>query len=390
MLAAIRGLPRTVWLVGAISLVNDSASEMLYPLIPLYLGSVLGAGPRALGVIEGVAEAAASLLKLFSGVIVDRTRRSKPWMVAGYGLGGLARPLVALAMSWPVLLALRLMDRVGKGLRASPRDALLAASVPSGSRGLAFGFHRAMDNAGAVIGPLLAAVLLARGFALRDVFVASALPGIVCLGLTLFIQEPEAPPASRAARFEWRLGDLPAPFIRYLGCVAVFTVGNSSNMFLLLRAKELGLTQAMVPTAWAMVSLVAAVLSTPLSALSDRWGRRRFIAAGWLVYAGFYLALGLMSPGRPELVVALFGVYGIFMAATEGVEKALVADLVPQELTGRAFGWFHLTCGALVLPASLVFGWLYERAGAGVAFSFSAASAVVAVVGLGLLVRPGR
>ncbi|MFY9722221.1 MAG: MFS transporter, partial [Azonexus sp.] len=170
MLQAIKNLPRTVWLIGLISLVNDSASEMLYPLIPLYLASVLMAGPRALGIIEGIAEATASLLKLFSGVIVDRTRRAKPWIVFGYGLAGLGRPLIAFVSSWPWLLVIRFADRVGKGLRSSPRDALLAASVPAERRGLAFGLHRAMDNAGAVIGPLLASLLLAAQVPLHDIF----------------------------------------------------------------------------------------------------------------------------------------------------------------------------------------------------------------------------
>ena len=192
MLQAIKNLPRTVWLIGLISLVNDSASEMLYPLIPLYLASVLMAGPRALGIIEGIAEATASLLKLFSGVIVDRTRRAKPWIVFGYGLAGLGRPLIAFVSSWPWLLVIRFADRVGKGLRSSPRDALLAASVPAERRGLAFGLHRAMDNAGAVIGPLVASLLLAAQVPLHDIFLWSIVPAVLCLALALAIREPAA------------------------------------------------------------------------------------------------------------------------------------------------------------------------------------------------------
>ena len=199
MFKGLRELPRTVWLIGLISLVNDSASEMLYPLIPLYLASVLMAGPRALGIIEGIAEATASLLKLFSGVIVNRTRRARPWIIFGYGLAGFGRPLIAFVASWPWLLVIRFADRVGKGLRSSPRDALLAASVPAGRRGLAFGLHRAMDNAGAVIGPVAAALLLAAGVPLRDIFLWSLLPAALCLALALGIREPEAAAAPRAA-----------------------------------------------------------------------------------------------------------------------------------------------------------------------------------------------
>lgn len=199
MLAGLRSLPRTVWLIGLISLVNDSASEMLYPLVPLYLTSVLMAGPRALGLIEGIAEASASLLKLASGVIVDRTRRARPWILGGYGLAALCRPLIAFIGSWPWLLALRFADRVGKGLRTSPRDALLAASVPRERRGLAFGVHRALDNAGAVLGPLAATALLAGGAPLRAVFLWAAIPGAVCIALALALREPQAPaPAGNA------------------------------------------------------------------------------------------------------------------------------------------------------------------------------------------------
>ena len=204
MLAALRALPRTVWLIGLISLVNDSASEMTYPLIPLYLSSVLMAGPRALGIIEGLAEATASLLKLFSGVIVDRTRRARPWVIVGYLLAGLGRPLMALASSWPWLLAIRFADRVGKGLRSSPRDALLAGSVDAEHRGLAFGLHRAMDNAGAVIGPVTASLLLAWHLPLREIFLWSAIPGGLCLALALMIQEAPAT-AVRRQPFDWRL-----------------------------------------------------------------------------------------------------------------------------------------------------------------------------------------
>jgi MFS family permease len=379
MLQAIKNLPRTVWLIGLISLVNDSASEMLYPLIPLYLASVLMAGPRALGIIEGIAEATASLLKLFSGVIVDRTRRAKPWIVFGYGLAGLGRPLIAFVGSWPWLLVIRFADRVGKGLRSSPRDALLAASVPAERRGLAFGLHRAMDNAGAVIGPLVASLLLAAQVPLHDIFLWAIVPAVLCLALALAIREPAAEVTAATKPFDWRLGDMPPLFKRYLAVVALFTLGNSSNMFLLLRARELGVAEATIPLLWAAVALVATVFSTPLSALSDRFGRMHLLVGGYVAYGLFYLVLGSMVHDG-LLLFALFGFYGLSMAATEGVEKALVADLAPAERRGTAFGWFNLTAGVMLLPASLVFGWLWQGVSSWAAFDFSGACALLAAV----------
>ncbi len=273
---------------------------MIYPLVPLYLASVLMAGPRALGLIKGVAEATASLLKLFSGAIIDRTRRAKPWVVAGYALAGFSRLLIAFATSWPGVLALRFADRVGRGLRTSPRDALLAGSVDPSVRGLAFGLHRAMDNAGAVVGPLLAALLLDLGWRLTDVFLFAIMPALACLILALMLREPKPdgerpkPPA-----FSWRLVGLPPAFKRYLVVLALF---------------------------------------------------------------------------------GLFAFYGVFMAATEGVGRALVADLAPPALRGTAFGWFNLTAGLILLPASLLFGALYQGAGALTAFAFSAACALTAAL----------
>lgn len=376
MFAQLRQLPAAVWLIGTISLINDSASEMLYPLIPLYLASVLMAGPKALGLIEGVAEATASLLKLFSGVIHDRLQRAKPWILWGYGLAGFARPLIAFVTAWPWLLAIRFVDRVGKGLRTSPRDALLAASVAPERRGLAFGVHRAMDNAGAVVGPLAASGLLGAGLGLREIFIWSIVPAVLCVLLAWFIREA-APAPVTPTRFDWRMGDLPPVFKRYLLVVALFTLGNSSNMFLLLRAKELGVAEATVPLLWMTVSAVAMVFAAPLSALSDRVGRVRLLVAGYGAYGLVYLELGLLAHDGP-ILFATFAAYGLFAAATEGVEKALVADLAPAERRGTAFGWFNLTTGIMLLPASILFGWLYQTVSPLAAFAFSAACAGLA------------
>jgi MFS family permease len=362
-----------VWLLAFVSFFNDTASELVYPLVPIYLASVLMAGPRALGIVEGIAEATGSLLKLFAGVMADRSRTTKRWVVGGYALAAISRPLFAFVTSWPMVIALRFTDRVGKGLRSSPRDAMLARAISPDQRGLAFGFHRAMDNLGAVVGPLIAAALLAAGVPLREVFLWASLGGAAAVAGAMMVREPEREAAPARPAFTWTMAGLPPVFKRYLLVLALFTLGNSSNMFLLLRARDLGLSEAQVPLLWALVAFTASVFSTPLSALSDRWGRSRLIIAGWLVYAGFYLLLGLN--GHEALLWLLFAVYGLFMALTEGAEKAFVADLAPPEALGTAFGWFNLTSGILLLPASLIFGEIWQHAGAEAAFCFSAACA---------------
>ncbi len=389
MLKSILALPTTIWLLGLISLMNDSASELIYPLVPLYLASVLMAGPKALGVIEGIAEATSSLLKLFAGVLADKTASTKPWVVGGYSLAAIARPLMAFAAAWPMVLALRFADRVGKGLRSSPRDALLASAVDPAQRGLAFGLHRALDNAGAVIGPLLAAALLALHVPLRDIFLWTAVPGAIAIALALAIREPSRINKTSPAPFSWTLRGFPPAFKRYLLVLALFTLGNSSNMFLLLRARELGLPEVQIPLLWAMVSVVAMLFSIPLSALSDRWGRKRLILCGWAIYGAFYLILGL-NGGQTWLLWPLFAGYGLFMAATEGAEKALVADLAPAALLGTAYGWFNLTAGLLLLPASLLFGGLWQVAGPATAFGVAAGCALLAALLLHHWVMPER
>ena len=379
-------LPRTVWLLGLISLVNDSASDMIYPLVPLYLSAVLLAGPKALGLIEGIAEALGSVLKLIAGVLADRFRSMRWWVVGGYALSGLMRPLIALTTSWVGVLACRFADRVGKGLRAAPRDALLTLSVAPQQRGLAFGLHRSMDNLGAVIGPLLAALLLGLGMPLREVFFWSLAPALLVIVLTLVVREPERAEL-KPKPFRWDLSDQPQALRRYLVALGLFTLGNSSNMFLLLRAKELGLTDAQIPLIWALVCGVAAVFGTPLSAWSDRLDRRRLIVVGWSLYAGFYLIFGLL-PAQPWLLWPLFAAYGLFLAATEGAEKALVADLVPSEQAGTAFGWYNLVSGVLLLPASLLFGWFWADVAPLAAFAFGSACALAAALLLRFWVRP--
>jgi MFS family permease len=379
MIRGVLSLPRTVWLVATISLVNDAASDMIYPLVPLYLTSVLMAGPKALGLIEGIAEAVSSVLKLFAGVLADRSGKVRVWVIAGYALAGFARPLIGLTTSWVGVLACRFADRVGKGLRSAPRDALISLSVEPQQRGLAFGFHRAMDNFGAVIGPLMAAALLAAGVGLRQVFLLALVPALIVLALAITVPEPEHPATRAKEPVRWTFAGLPPAFQRYLWALALFTLGNSSNMFLLLRANDLGASATRVTLMWALFSFVAAVLSTPLSALSDRWGRARVLGFAWFAYACAYLLIGLL-PGADWALWIAFAGYGVVTAALEGTEKALVADLVPRERIGTAFGWYNLVSGILLLPASVLFGWLWSTFAPAAAFAFGAGCAVAAAL----------
>jgi len=394
---SIRHLPRTVWLLGAISLLNDAASELVYPLLPLYLATVLVAGPSVLGLIEGAAEAASSLLKLASGMLYDRHGRAKPFIVAGYSIAAIARPLIALVAVWPVLLLVRVGDRIGKGLRSSPRDALLARSVDGGRRGLAFGVHRAMDNAGAVIGPLAAAALLAWQVPIRDILLWTALPGALCVALALSLREP-APMLADAAR---RGADadahdqaaardarppLPAGFRRLLWAVALFTCGQASQTFLLLRATDAGMPPAQVALLWAAVAATAMLLGVPLSAWSDRVGRLRPMALGWALYALVFVGFGLAT-SMPMFWLLAIGV-GLYQALTEGAERALIADQVPAAQLGTAYGSYYLVKGLLLLPASALFGVLWQYGAAALAFGLAAACALAALGLLLLWVRP--
>ena len=384
MFSALTKLPRTVWFLGAISFLNDAASDAVYPLLPLFFAATFAVGAQALGVIEGAANATAALMKLVSGYAYDRTRRAKGWIIVGYTLPALARPLIAFAGSMPVVLVLRMADRVGKGFRSSPRDALLAASVDANQRGLAFGFHRSMDHAGAVVGPLVAAALLAAGWSVREVLLWTLVPGVLCVMLALMLREPtslEIP----SAKIDWQWQSLPAPLKRYLIALAVFTLSQASNMFLLLRAKETGFSDAQIPLLWAGFSALAMLLSTPLSALSDRVDRRRLLRAAWGVYALLFASFGLL-PQTLATTIALFVGYAIFIAATEGAEKALIAELAPKAQLGTAFGWFHLVSGVMLLPASAMFGWLWTQVNPTTAFVVSASMSLIAA---GLLWRMG-
>ncbi len=382
-------LPPSVLVLGLVSFLTDLASEMIYPLLPVFLTATLGASALALGAVEGAAESTAALLKLASGWWSDRVRRRKPLVVAGYTLASAVRPLVAFASSPLQVLAIRVADRVGKGLRSSPRDALITEAVAPAARGRAFGFHRAADHTGALVGPLVAfALLQGGGLDLRTVFLVAAVPGALAVAAVAFgVREAGRPRAVEAAPVHLG-GGLGGRFWAFLAILFVFTLGNSTDAFLLLRAVDLGVAPALLPILWAAHHLVKAAASTPAGMLSDRLGRRGPITAGWALYALVYLGFAVASTGWQ--VWLLFGVYGLYFAFTEGAERALVADLAGAERRGAAFGWYYLAIGVGALPASLLFGVIYERWGALAAFGTGAGLALVAAVGLVVVVGPGR
>ena len=370
-----------LWLSAA-SFLNDAASEMIYPLLPLFLAGTLGAGAAFVGLVEGAAESASSLLKLASGWVADRTGRRKLPTVLGYGIAALGRPLISVAaVGWHVL-AVRLLDRVGKGLRTAPRDALLAESVPEGQRGAAFGLHRAADHSGAVAGPLIAsALLLALDGDLRTVFALALIPGLLTVAVVA-LKVRETAPAARSAGAPApplpRLRELGPVLPKYLGVLVLFTLGNASDAFLLLRAHDVGVPTAAIPLLWGALHVSKALWSVWGGRWSDRVGARRAIITGWLVYAAVYAGFAFVDAAWQ--VWALFMVYGLFFGLTEGPEKALVAGLAPAGLRGSAFGAYHAAIGLAALPASVMFGAVWQAFDARWAFGMGAALALAAAL----------
>jgi len=380
-------LSRNVYALTVVSFFTDVSSEMIYPLLPAFLTVVLGASASFIGAIEGAAESTAALLKLASGWWSDRVQRRKPLVVAGYTIASIMRPLVALARSPSQVLVIRLSDRVGKGIRNSPRDALIADSVDPGNRGRAFGFNRTGDNAGGVVGPLVAFALVEwTHLPLRSVFWWAAVPAAIAVAAVIFGVR-EVPRSSTDRQSRPAAPDLSQPlngrFWAVLGVILLFTLGNSTDAFLLLRARQLGVPVALAPILWALLNIVKATSNIPGGVLSDRLGRKPLLVAGWLLYAAVYFAFGRAS--LPWHAWALFGIYGIFFGLTEGTERALVTDIVPAARRGTAFGWYNLTIGLGALPASILFGALWDRFSSRVAFDFGAALALAASIGIAMI-----
>jgi MFS family permease len=397
-----------------VSFFTDTATEMVYPLLPLFLTRVLGADAMSLGIIEGVAEAANSALKIASGWLADRFGQPKRLVLAGYGLSSAVRPLIALATAWPQVLALRFADRLGKGIRGAPRDAMLAVFADPQQRGRVYGFHRAMDHAGAVLGPLLASsFLFFYPGDYRTLFALTLVPGAIVIIVLLRVPDV-APPAAAARLHEgfggqaerdhasgtasrspggtaqagapssWR--DLTSaargPLFRALGVIFLFSLGNASDAFLLLRLGDLGIAAFWIPLLWSALHVVKVASSLAGGELSDRYGRRTLIGAGWILYALVYAGFGTFD--TPAVVVAIFLTYGLHFGLTEGVEKAWVADLAPPAARGTAFGFYNAVLGVGSLAASLLFGFIWTRVSPQAAFYTGAGLALLATI---LLIR---
>jgi MFS family permease len=381
-------LPRPVWLLGWVSFFTDTASEIIYPLLPIFVTRVLGAGAMSLGVIEGIAEAANSVLKIWSGRLADKTGAPKRLVLLGYGLSSAIRPLMGLAAGWTQVLGLRFVDRLGKGIRGAPRDAMLASFASASSRGLVYGFHRAMDHAGAVIGPLLAsAFLYVYPGEYRTLFALTIVPGAIVMAILWRVPEParqasgsaalEAADSSRVppARLQLALsGDL----YRALAVILIFSLGNATDAFLLLRMSDLGVSTFLIPLLWSALHVVKSAASVIGGHLSDRFGRRHVIALGWIVYAAVYAAFGLFD--EEALVIVVFLTYGLYFGLTEGVEKAWVADLALATERGTAFGVYNAVLGLGSLVASLLFGAIWTQVSPPAAFYTGAGLAALATI----------
>lgn len=396
-----KNLPRNVWALSFVSLLNDTSSEIIYPLLPTFLALTLGASPFAIGAIEGIAESTASLLKLFSGYLSDRFNRRKLPVFIGYALSSIVRPLLAFISTWQQVLFVRLTDRVGKGIRGAPRDALLAAEVPPEKRGFAFGFNRAADHFGAVLGPIIASILL-WFFAqnpnnptvseYQNVFLLASVPIVIGLFIIVFfVKEDEK--VKNVAQIEalpikLSLKEFDGNFKRFLLVIALFTLSNSTDAFLLLRAADAGIAPALIPILWMVLHLSKVVFSLIGGSLSDKFGRKPLIFSGWIVYALVYLGFAFVSEAWQAW--ALFIIYGVYFGLTEGAEKALVADLVPENKRGTAFGLYNLAFGVTVFPASLLLGGIWSWFGASAAFIFSAGLSILAAIFLLTISNPKK
>lgn len=379
-------LPRIVIVFGVVSLLNDMASDMIAPLLPIFLTATLGAGPAIVGIIEGVAEATASLVKLASGWLADRGYNAKKMVIAGYSLSNIARPLIALAIGWWWILLLRFFDRIGKGIRTAPRDAMISQSVPSELRGKAFGLHRTMDHTGAMIGPLIAFFLLQAGYETRDVFLFSVIPGVLVILILMFgvPKNAEYITSNEKPRFNWRELD---PRLRSLIIAAgILALATAPEAFIVLWATHNGLEIVWVPLLWAFAHLIKAGVAMPAGMLSDRLGRKPVMIIGW-VFRFVFLLLFTFTTQNTVVVWILFTLFAASTAFTEGAERALIGDLAPKAQKATAFGLYHLISGIFLLPGAILFGVLWEGINMPTAF---ATAAVLTAIGAVLFLRSAK
>ncbi|MCX6376551.1 MAG: MFS transporter [Armatimonadetes bacterium] len=380
------GISRTVVVLGVVSLLTDISSEGIYPLIPLFLVNVLHAQAVSVGLIEGIAESTASIVRIFSGWLSDVIGGRKWITTAGYALSTVSKPLLSVTTSWHQVFAIRFADRLGKGIRSAPRDALIADVTAPESRGISFGFHRAMDTVGAVTGPLIAFWLLrSMGMDYRRLFLLSAIPAALAVVIIIFFVrestragKPTNPPSLSLRGFG-------VPFKKFLFVATLFSIGNSSDVFLILRAQNLGISVGRILLIYVLFNSVEATLATAAGAVSDRLGRRNVILAGYLVFALVYAGFGFAR--HPAEIWVLFAFYGLYNSLTSGVQKAFAADLVPAGMRGTGLGAYHMLTGIALLPASVIAGYLWDKVNPSAPFYYGAAVALVAALMLAVLFR---
>lgn len=369
------GFSRNVFVAGLVSFFMDVSSEMIYPLVPLFLANVLGANKSVIGLIEGIAESTASLLKVFSGWFSDRIDNRKWLMAAGYGISTLSRPIVALAAGWHHVMGSRFMDRFGKGVRTAPRDAIIAESTEKTHLGRAFGFHRSMDTMGAVVGPALAFFLLnlfSNNY--RWVFWLSMIPGIIAVLLIIFFireKKKDFIPCSERPKltikhFNWK-------FKFFVAIATLFALGNSSDVFLILRAQQMGISTLMIPIVYLMFNLIYSLSAIPAGIAADRFGRKRMILIGFILFAILYYGFAIAK--NTETIWLLFGFYGLFMGLTEGIQKAFLATIIPPDFKATAFGVYNTAVGLAMFPASFIGGWLWDKISPSATFYFGSITA---------------
>jgi MFS family permease len=374
------GFGKNVFVAGLVSFFMDVSSEMIYPLVPLFLANVLGVNKSVIGLIEGIAESTASLLKVFSGWFSDRIGNRKWLMAAGYGISTLSRPIVALATGWQHVMGSRFMDRFGKGVRTAPRDAIIAESSEKTHLGRAFGFHRSMDTMGAVVGPAIAFFLLgifSNNY--RIVFWLSMIPGVIAVLLIIFfIKEKkkvfpayEERPKLTLKHFDWR-------FKFFVAIATIFAIGNSSDVFLILRAQQIGISTVMIPVVYLLFNLVYSISAIPAGIAADKFGRKRVILLGFVLFAILYY--GFAVARDTSAIWALFAFYGLFMGLTEGIQKAFLATIIPQDFKATAFGIYNTAVGLAMFPASFIGGWLWDHVSPSATFFFGAITASLSTI----------
>jgi MFS family permease len=374
------GFGRNVFFTGLVSFFMDVSSEMIYPLVPLFLANVLGINMAMIGLIEGIAESTASLVKVFSGWFSDRIGQRKSLMLAGYAISTLSRPIIALAGAWQQVLASRFTDRLGKGIRTAPRDAIIAEATQSTHLGRAFSFHRAMDTMGAVVGPAITFSLL--GFFNNDyrkIFWLSMVPGVIAVILIiLFIQEKKRQPQLEAERPKLSLNHFDWKVKFFMVIATLFALGNSSDAFLILRAEQVGIPVLTIPVVYLMFNFVYSLSAIPAGMAADRFGKKRIILLGFVLFAGLYYGFAVAKDA--STIWLLFGLYGLFMGLTEGIQKAFLATIIPPDFKATAFGVYAAAVGLAMLPASLIAGWLWDHISPAATFYFGAATATLAAL----------